>query len=223
MISYLQLRSSMVYCTSVCLESMTSFLYLLSFLYEEMFCIVWGVGACMCICMRSRIQIAWVDRVLETVYEVTYPWSRHRYCSRYISLCQKIPYFLRYFIKYKAIEYYTRIFFTISPYRSFFVVIFLLVKKSPSKVTNIPKNPIQKSISTTPDGFCTGDMLRSTAEIALDELCMRVLDGLVSVSMRKNDMSIIVIPIPTCVHFHIFLRTIPGSKSPRISPMAGKI
>ena len=44
--------------------------------------------------------------------------------------------------------FYTRIFVTLSPYRSFFFVIFLLVSANPMIATKNPKNPIQKSVST---------------------------------------------------------------------------
>ncbi len=43
---------------------------------------------------------------------------------------------------------YTRIFVTFSPNRSFFFVIFLLVRANPKIATQKPKKPIQKSVST---------------------------------------------------------------------------
>ena len=42
-------------------------------------------------------------------------------------------------------------------------------------------------------------------------------------SMTKRVMRIIAIPRPNTVHFHIFLRNMPGSRMPRMSPIAGKM
>jgi hypothetical protein len=115
---------------------------------------------------------------------------------------------------------YTRIFFTISPYRSFFFVIFFDVRTSPKSDTQNPRNPTQKSVST---GLALDEAPQvvtiSTAEVDTgpDDTTR------ISVSMRSSDMIIIVTQSPTIVHFQSFLRNTPGSSIPRISPMSGNI
>ncbi len=117
--------------------------------------------------------------------------------------------------------YYTLIFFTISPYRSFFIVIFFEAKTSPPSASQKPRNPTQKSVSTAPRVGALWFMI----EVA--ESPPERVDGttpvftLVSVSMKKNDITIIATPSPTCVHFQSFLRMMPKSKSPRTSPIIG--
>lgn len=123
-------------------------------------------------------------------------------------------------------KYYTRIFVTFSPYRSFFFVIFLLVRANPKIATQNPKKPIQKSESII-NGVASGrsDLSESwSADIPLEVVTTigESVWDIVSVSMRKSERIIIVIPIENTVHFQIFFRTIPGSSIHRSRPTSGK-
>lgn len=94
---------------------------------------------------------------------------------------------------------YTRIFFTISPYRSFFLVIFLLVSVSPKSDTQNPRNPIQKSVSTGLAAVFFGTVATiSVAESDHDDTTLLPSETIrISVLIKRSAMLIMMTPIPT--------------------------
>ncbi len=118
--------------------------------------------------------------------------------------------------------YYTRIFLTISPYRSFLRVIFLLLRKNPIIIRINPKNPKKLSVESV-NGTETGvDFVRSAIlRLPVFTVATGVVTMISLSSIANNEMRIIVTPRPKTVHFQIFFRKTPGSKIPRISPIRG--
>ena len=121
------------------------------------------------------------------------------------------------------IFYYTLIFFTISPYRSFLIVIFLLLRSNPTIIRINPYN--QKRLSAgRVNGVEIGSTFPRSARFRLPVFSTTAgVFGIMSLSsITNNERTIIVTPIPKIVHFHIFLRNTPGSNIPRMTPIRGK-
>lgn len=86
-----------------------------------------------------------------------------------------------------------------------------------------PKNPNQLSVEREKG---VSGVFVSRAPISISpEIVWFMTAGVTGAisSIMNKDKRRNVIPIPTIVHFQIFLRKIPGSKIPRISPISGKI
>lgn len=121
---------------------------------------------------------------------------------------------------------YTRIFLITSPYRSFFVVIFFPFIVSPIMMSTNPKNPNQLSVERWNASFDSAVFVMSAILIFDSPDTIWVFIGATSLfsisSMSMRDMSIIVDPSPTMIHFQIPFLTIPGSNIPRIRLIIGK-
>lgn len=148
--------------------------------------------------------------------------SRHKNSNRYFSFCQKKS---RFFCSFLNFCFYTRIFLITSPYRSFFIVMFFPLRRNQIIMSIGPKNPNQLSVERENGDDDSGVAVRSEilTPVSPDTVVgITVVVVSCTSSMRMSEMRSMSPPSPVITHLQIHFLTIPGSRSPRTSPMAGK-